>query len=78
MKGMDMKGMDMKGGKSSGHDDKSGHSENTPHMEGMMSGKGGPEVTFATTFPSSGLYKIWAQFNYRGKIVTADYVVNVQ
>ncbi len=36
------------------------------------------EVHFITSFPQPGNYKLWGQFNRNGKIVTADFWVNVQ
>ena len=38
---------------------------------------GGPNVMFHTNFPHAGLYKVWGQFQHRGKIITANYVVKV-
>ncbi len=38
---------------------------------------GGPDVMFHTNFPHPGLYKVWGQFQHRGQIITASYVVNV-
>ncbi len=35
------------------------------------------KVQFMTTFPQPGKYKLWGQFNRHGKIVTADFWVNV-
>ncbi len=40
-------------------------------------GSSGDEVHFMTTFPKAGKYKVWGQFNRNGKIVTADFWVNV-
>ncbi|HEY9852020.1 MAG TPA: hypothetical protein V6D28_21275 [Leptolyngbyaceae cyanobacterium] len=42
-------------------------------------GKNSPtgQVKFMTNFPRSGKYKLWGQFNRNGKIVTADFWVNV-
>ncbi|PYI57254.1 hypothetical protein [Paenibacillus flagellatus] len=37
----------------------------------------GPEALFETTFPKSGIYKIWAQFQRHGEVFTASFVVNV-
>lgn len=37
----------------------------------------GPDVTFSHTFARPGLYKIWAQFGERGRILTAAFVVPV-
>ncbi|MBW4622299.1 MAG: hypothetical protein KME17_23465 [Cyanosarcina radialis HA8281-LM2] len=36
------------------------------------------EVHFITSFPQAGKYKLWGQFDRAGKIVTADFWVNVQ
>jgi hypothetical protein len=36
------------------------------------------KVNFITKFPKPGKYKLWGQFNRNGKIVTADFWVNVQ
>jgi hypothetical protein len=35
------------------------------------------EIHFMTNFPKAGKYKMWGQFNRNGKIVTADFWVNV-
>lgn len=35
------------------------------------------QVHFMTSFPQPGTYKLWGQFNRNGKIVTADFWVNV-
>lgn len=37
----------------------------------------GPDVTFHTIFPHSGRYKVWGQFLHRGKVVTADFTLDV-
>lgn len=36
------------------------------------------QVHFLTRFPQPGKYKLWGQFNRNGKIVTADFWVNVE
>ncbi|MFB2973434.1 hypothetical protein ACE1CD_31105 [Aerosakkonema sp. BLCC-F183] len=36
------------------------------------------EVHFMTAFPQAGKYKLWGQFQRNGKIVTADFWVNVE
>jgi hypothetical protein len=46
------------------------------HAHAVQHGTGG-EVHFMTTFPKAGKYKMWGQFNRNGKIVTADFWVNV-
>jgi len=35
------------------------------------------QVHFMTSFPQPGKYKLWGQFNRNGKIITADFWVNV-
>jgi hypothetical protein len=35
------------------------------------------QVEFITSFPRSGVYKLWGQFNRNDKIITADFWVNV-
>lgn len=37
----------------------------------------GPEVSFHTVFPNSGLYKAWGQFKHRGKIIMVAFVLEV-
>lgn len=37
----------------------------------------GPEAKFMTTFPKSGIYKIWGEFQRGGKVFTVPFVVNV-
>jgi hypothetical protein len=38
----------------------------------------GPKVEYMTSFPREGLYKIWGQFKYKGKLYTAPFVIEVQ
>ena len=45
------------------------------HPEGIRSP--GPVVTFSPTFPAPGMYKLWVQFQRRGQVVTASFVVTV-
>jgi len=37
----------------------------------------GPKIEFAATFPESGVYKIFTQFQHEGKIQTVDYTVKI-
>lgn len=37
----------------------------------------GPKAQFATTFPKSGTYKIWGQFQHQGKVFTVPFVVDI-
>ncbi len=45
------------------------------HPEGISSA--GPIVTFGPVFPAPGMYKMWVQFQRRGQVVTASFVVTV-
>jgi len=45
------------------------------HAEGEQGT--GPEARFEATFPTSGIYKIWGQFQQNGEVFTVDYVVDV-
>ncbi len=48
------------------------------HSHPAPSGAGrGPRVSFHTEFPHPGLFKVWGQFNHRGRILTTDFVVRV-
>ena len=40
--------------------------------------KSNNELQFMTTFPQSGKYKIWGQFSRNGKVITADFWLNVK
>lgn len=52
-----------------------GHtSENTM----MQNETRGPQIGFTTTLPSSGVYKIFTQFQHEGKVVTTDFVVEAK
>ena len=49
-------------------------------MKGMDHSGGGmrmPAVSAHTTFPRPGLYKVWAQFQREGKVITVPFVVSV-
>jgi hypothetical protein len=39
--------------------------------------KGGPHVSFRTSFPKPNLYKAWGQFQHKGRIIMADFVLKV-
>ncbi|MBT2639430.1 hypothetical protein [Bacillus sp. ISL-39] len=38
----------------------------------------GPDVEYMTSFPQSGLYKIWGQFKYKHKLYTVPFVIEVK
>jgi hypothetical protein len=37
----------------------------------------GPDVVFSAQFPAPGLYKAWGQFQHRGHVITAPFVLDV-
>ena len=40
--------------------------------------RGGPAVAFRANFLSPGLYKAWGQFQHRGNVITADFVLEAK
>jgi hypothetical protein len=55
-------------------------SENTEqylHVHPTDERAAGPDAKFSTTFPGSGVYKIWGQFKRDGQLSTVSFVVNV-
>ena len=48
-----------------------------PTDEVEQNWKGGPHISFRTSFPQPGLYKAWGQFQHNGKIIMADFVLEV-
>jgi hypothetical protein len=40
--------------------------------------RGGPEVEFGAMFPEAGLYRIWTQFQRRGRVATVSFTVRVK
>ncbi|WP_255223004.1 hypothetical protein [Paenibacillus sp. 7541] len=38
----------------------------------------GPKAEFVTSFPESGVYKIWGQFQHNGEVFTVSFAVEVQ
>jgi hypothetical protein len=53
------------------------HSMEAMSNDMSMGEENGPQIKFATTFPSSGIYKVFTQFQHQGKVITSDYVVLV-
>jgi plastocyanin len=51
-----------------------GHKHST--MEGAPSKPSASEVAAHTAFPRTGLYKVWAQFQRNGKVITVPFVVD--
>ena len=52
-------------------------SKNYIHAHAMKGGEDS-KIEFMTGFPEAGLYKMWCQFDHKGKIIVADFWVNVQ
>ncbi len=59
------------------NDEGMNHDMGNMKMDAPAPKSGGPDVMFHTNFPKAGLYKVWGQFQHKGKIITASYVVNV-
>lgn len=64
---------DKSGGKTDDHN-ADGHKHST--MEGTVTKPSASEVAAHTSFPRSGLYKVWAQFQRGGEVITVPFVVN--
>ncbi|SIR44299.1 MULTISPECIES: hypothetical protein [unclassified Paenibacillus] len=47
------------------------------HVHPMDEKASGPEARFMTTFPKSGIYKIWGQFKRGGEVFTVPFVIKV-
>lgn len=47
------------------------------HVHPMEEKATGPDAIFATTFPQSGIYKIWGQFQHEGEVFTVPFVVKI-
>ncbi|MBB6673707.1 hypothetical protein [Cohnella nanjingensis] len=47
------------------------------HVHPMEEKASGPKAEFMTTFPKSGIYKIWGQFKHKDTVFTVPFVVRV-
>jgi hypothetical protein len=47
------------------------------HVHPMEEKATGPDAKFMSTFPKSGIYKIWGQFKHENKVITVPFVVNI-
>lgn len=52
-------------------------SESGGHEHGGGGQTFGPKISFTHTFEEDGAYKVWAQFNHHGEVVTVPFVVEV-
>ena len=48
-----------------------------PAEEVQSDWQGGPEVSFKTRFSNLGLYKVWGQFQHKGRVITVDFIIEV-
>ncbi|WP_438350486.1 hypothetical protein ACP8HI_07490 [Paenibacillus sp. FA6] len=55
----------------------SADAENYLHVHPTDEQTSGADAEFMTTFPQSGVYKIWGQFQRNGKVFTVPFVVKV-
>jgi hypothetical protein len=49
--------------------------EDAIHAHPEESATSGPVVTILPVMPAPGMYKLWAQFQRRGKVMTVPFVV---
>ncbi|WP_256759722.1 hypothetical protein [Cohnella sp. WQ 127256] len=47
------------------------------HVHPMEEKASGPDAQFMTTFPKSGIYKIWGQFKHNDQVITVPFVIKV-
>lgn len=47
------------------------------HIHPMNDKEAGPDAKFMTIFPTSGIYKVWGQFQHHGKVFVVPFVLNV-
>ncbi len=73
-KGEKMNDMKMGDKKAENHPS-DGHEHST--MEGTVTKPSQSEVSAHTAFPRAGLYKLWAQFQRGGKVISVPFIVNV-
>ncbi|MBT2758798.1 hypothetical protein J7E71_23280 [Mesobacillus foraminis] len=55
----------------------SGDLEKFLHVHPTTEETAGPMVTYMTSFPKPGIYKIWGQFKYKNELYTVPFVVDV-
>jgi hypothetical protein len=50
---------------------------NHPAQHADAGTKGGPSITFMTTFPTAGTYSLFLDFQHAGAVHTAEFTVKV-
>jgi hypothetical protein len=53
------------------------HVHPAEEINGVVSWRGGPSVSFIAYFPKPGLYRAWGQFQHEGRLLTADFTFEV-
>lgn len=48
------------------------------HVHPLEEAATGPVAEFGTSFPRSGIYKLWGQFQHKGKVFTVPFVIAVE
>ncbi|MED4779369.1 hypothetical protein [Brevibacillus choshinensis] len=51
--------------------------QNYLHIHPIDETTKGPDAKFITTFPTSGLYKLWGQFLHHGTLITVPFTIQV-
>ena len=74
-KGESMNGMKMDGDKKEKDHNADGHSHSEDSKDANK--PSASEVSAHTAFPRAGLYKLWAQFQRGGKVISVSFIVNV-
>ena len=74
-KGEKMDGMKMDGDKKEKDHNADGHSHGADSKKANKASA--YEVSAHTAFPRPGLYKLWAQFQRKGKVISIPFIVNV-
>jgi hypothetical protein len=48
------------------------------HVHPLEEKAKGPDAKFGTSFPKSGIYKIWGQFQHKGEVFTVPFTVDIK
>jgi len=48
-----------------------------PAEEVQSDWQGGPELSFKTKFTNGGLYKVWGQYQHKGRVITVVFILEV-
>ena len=55
-----------------------GHEEGHMHMHMSVPSEFGPEIEVPVVFPGKGLYEVYGQAGYKGKVILTKFMVDVQ